>query len=1033
MIVQSGLGVPRRRPGATLPVVALCLVALIGFLALAIDLGLLAIAKTQAQNAADMAALTAARTLNGSSTTSSPNNGAYNNIAATTNAQNVGTYNKILGQSIQSSQLTLTYGSYDYNQTTQAFSANYPPTSNVPWTAVTATVTSGSVPGAFSKVFGFPLLSSVTATAQAVHRPRDVALTIDYSGSMLYASCLGFDPISWTRTTNNPDPLVPTFGAYSSTSAVMKGPSTNRTSATDSYTIAPSNATVTNSSYSSTYINSFFQNNAYATTLVRAFDSYTSSDGGNTWTAPSGTATPQLPPSSYATTPGGDVPLFKFGSTSTYAQTVNDVLGTSSTNTAANMMWELDGYSAYAGGKPDTSGTGGVPQVWLQADYSAPASPPQNGSLPFNGYTQGPGYYGKTFFLWPPDPRNMNALSGSTLTGYLNALGITNSTDQATLSGIWSTWQTQGAAGLTNLQNWLKGTAKGGASSLPKISGGNYSNTKVTGVTSWNGKALAAANEPSTYFAMCRLFNRAYPNGAAWTSTSHSADWRVRFFGINNNSVLFKSQNGDWGALAPPGSTGMQSALQTYYDILQWINSAPNPFPAQLRAGRIKYYGSIPNSYPAFTGSWPSWGNTDQQFWQQIIDNALGFMQFSSQGTYWDLSGLGSTGSLIGYGSDFAWGTVSIASSNNPPAPSPATAPQAYMNYTDNPGRPLLRFWFGPLLMTDYFHNNNYTSTNMSGYYYMQPGDCYDAPSYVTKEAYLAAVNLMQNNHPNDWFTVVPYSQCRGSSTSTTGRNNCVSVPLGINYSYASAALLFPFSTINADGSCNNTEVTPFDADPATGLVPSANFADVPRSFNGTSFAMALLLIHNQFAATPTSDTTLRSFVSSSPINFPTGMAGGLGRKGAQKLVIFETDGMPNVQASATLTTNGSYTYYPIQYDMNKPTSSNYPTGNNYTAVNDPTTLSQIYGYVSTLSSTYGTTRNPFRLYGIGFGPVFSGADASSAQSTLVAMQNAANGTSITSLPSSQIITGTDTQMSANLVSAFTNILENSVQITLIK
>ena len=31
----------------------------------------------------------------------------------------------------------------------------------------------------------------------------------------------------------------------------------------------------------------------------------------------------------------------------------------------------------------------------------------------FNGYTQGPGYYGKTFFLWPPDPRTTVAISSA--------------------------------------------------------------------------------------------------------------------------------------------------------------------------------------------------------------------------------------------------------------------------------------------------------------------------------------------------------------------------------------------------------------------------------------------------------------------------------------------------------------------------------------------------------------------------------------------------------------------------------------------
>ena len=37
--------------------------------------------------------------------------------------------------------------------------------------------------------------------------------------------------ITTSRTTNNPDPLVPTFGHYSSSGAVMQGPSTNQTSA----------------------------------------------------------------------------------------------------------------------------------------------------------------------------------------------------------------------------------------------------------------------------------------------------------------------------------------------------------------------------------------------------------------------------------------------------------------------------------------------------------------------------------------------------------------------------------------------------------------------------------------------------------------------------------------------------------------------------------------------------------------------------------------------------------------------------------
>src|SRR5579863_3229145 len=248
-------GVVRR--GTILSLMAVTIVGLVSFLALAIDLGMLAIAKTQAQNAADLAALTSARTLNGNPT------GSYNQANATTNAQNLLTFNYILGQSIQSSQLTLTYGSYDYSQTTQTFSANFPGTSGVPTTAVTSSVTSNNNPGAFSKIFGSTFLPNVTATAQAVHRPRDIGLVMDLSGSMRFGTCLGFDFYTNSRVTNNPDSNYPTFGAYSSGSATMQGSTSNRTSGDDNYTISPTNTTASNTSYTRTYINNFYSNAAY--------------------------------------------------------------------------------------------------------------------------------------------------------------------------------------------------------------------------------------------------------------------------------------------------------------------------------------------------------------------------------------------------------------------------------------------------------------------------------------------------------------------------------------------------------------------------------------------------------------------------------------------------------------------------------------------------------------------------------------------------------------------------------------------------
>ena len=65
-----------------------------------------------------------------------------------------------------------------------------------------------------------------------------------------------------------------------------------------------------------------------------------------------------------------------------------------------------------------------------------------------------------------------------------------------------------------------------------------------------------------------------------------------------------------------------------------------------MRAGRIKYYGSIPT---AITGSWPSYGSTDQRFWVEFIDHVLGFRQ-TSAGVYQDISG------MAGYGERFHLG-----------------------------------------------------------------------------------------------------------------------------------------------------------------------------------------------------------------------------------------------------------------------------------------------------------------------------------------------------------------------------------------
>ncbi len=970
ILSPSFTGRSRNRRGTVLPLVALTLVAQLAFLALAIDLGMVAISKTQAQQAADLVALTAARSLNGVAASN------YNQSAATMNAHSILSYNRVLNNPLQASQLQLTYGSYDYSQTAQSFSANFPGLSGSPTTAIAATVTTTASPTAFGKLLGTTLFPTLSATAQAVHRPRDIALVMDLSGSMRMGTCLGFDFYPTTRTSNNPDGTIPTFGHYSSSSANLQGPTTNQTSGSSSYTISPSNTTAANPSYSRTYINNFYQNAAYASPLIRAFDSYTSTDGGNTWSPPS-SGTPVLPPSSYTTVPGGDVPLYVSGSTTNYAKTVKDVTG----STTRSPSWELDGYSNYTNGSLSNAASG-------QSNYT---------NARFYGYTQGPGYYGVTFFIWPPDPREpltpaTSASDATQIKQFLTDFGYSTSdfssgTTGPPLYGIYSVTTTSGS------QNWP--WANDGGSSLT-----NYLTSKVY----IPGGSRKLTTSDSQYQKIMRLYSWNYVIDNLGTTP---CDWRLRFFGTVDNTKLFNS-SGDLNL--PGGST----FTINYNEILRWIAQSPNPFPSQMRAGRVKYYGAIPT---VITGSWPSYGSTDQRFWVEFIDHVLGFRQ-TSAGVYQDVS------DMVGYGSDFTWGTIART------APPSATQ---YMSYTDNPQRPNLRYWFSPIMMVDNLQNYN-MDTNVANYFYMQPGDSYEAPIYTAKEAFIATVNTVQSNHPNDWLTVVPYSWPRASSSDTSGRFNMARCPLGTNYAYASAALVYPFSTLNANGTANNTEVTPYDPDPSTGMIPSANFMDTPRADGDTCFAMALMLCYNQFAVTPSSDSTLRTYVTSSPITFPTGMAGGLGRKGSQKVIIFETDGLPNCLATASLANAGSYSYYQIRYNMNQPSGSQYPSVQGLN-LNDPSVLSQIQSLISQLVSTYSTTRNPFRLYSLGFGPVFQGPNASAALSTLQSMQYWAGTQTSASTPlaPSQIVTGTDTQMSANMVSAFTTILQSGVQIALIK
>jgi hypothetical protein len=328
-------GKARRQPrrGALLPLVALSLIALLGFVALAIDIGMLLVAKTQVQNVADAAAMTGARTIDGSS------NG--NTAVATTNAQQTGAENLVLGTAVAASDMTITHGAYHYDPTQRLFIPQFPPQAPDSYSLTKVSITT-SRPSGFARVLGMQSLT-VAATAIAAHRPRDICMVLDYSGSMNNESDLWVVEPEYGstnyNTSNNTDPVYPQFGPY----APSFSPQATLLCTSSDARVGRCNVSQAALGVQA-MVGDYWQSARGASPRVSAFN---------------------LPPATVTvTSPGGDTYLNK-KNTSTTALTWSEITGSTSTAFA--------GYQTYTG-------------------------------KAFNGWTQGPGYWGKTFWIWPPDP-----------------------------------------------------------------------------------------------------------------------------------------------------------------------------------------------------------------------------------------------------------------------------------------------------------------------------------------------------------------------------------------------------------------------------------------------------------------------------------------------------------------------------------------------------------------------------------------------------------------------------------------------------
>ncbi len=474
-------------------------------------------------------------------------------------------------------------------------------------------------------------------------------------------------------------------------------------------------------------------------------------------------------------------------------------------------------------------------------------------------------------------------------------------------------------------------------------------------------------------------------NPAKDTTGRWMGDWRKRFFyngGTTtpldgDNSRLWSTTTKQWNQ-----ASGTTYAVN-YNAIVAWIKSGPQVLPPNLRAGRVLYYSAIPDTIPS------SGGTEDQRFWRSYIDYVIG-------------NGTATTQKQTGYGrqpdSDSSFGTTRITarSSINGADNIVGNSDDPYMNYSDNPVRPRQQFWFGPLSMLCFLSDNN-ASTHARNWL---PGSCHEAHCWQLKAGVNAALNDIQKNHPNDWASMISFSGLQAYTT--------VRVPLSRDYTKMKNSLFFPFNTLNnlAD---QNYEVRPYDSslnDTAPGNVPNAAGSTSPEC----GFKVA----YNQFSS----------------------RTGYSGRRGAAKMIIFETDGVPNTQTTGALTVGtlgAENSHYP-----SLTVGSNVGNANATVLTNAKAALQTLCNLNTHATAPgYATSKTPVRVHAIAFGDLMetTGTTKTQALQFLLDCQKIGNTSSAsdTQIEDYKIIVGDYNTRIEKLRTAFERIMQSGVQVTLIK
>ncbi|HEY1189962.1 MAG TPA: pilus assembly protein TadG-related protein [Gemmata sp.] len=974
------------RRGSILPMLGVCLIGLFGFVALAVDLGMLAVSRTQSQNGADVAALVGTRTLN------NKDGVAYSNLPAAVAAVNsTATTNPHLSANFTSSQISkIEAGQYLYDTNSQTFrvsnwttvggaaggSANVTAPGGSSWTALRVTM-SVSQPTYFMRVFGVTTMPS-GASATAVYRPRDIAFVLDMTGSMKYASTFGYD-LDPTYGVNyvsmNPDPLVPKVGHYATVQSALIASADLAQSSGEA--MPRNNYTVTTPGGPPIVSSFYYDPSNWSNPTTAAYPLTTKADGSpnllpafQRWSPPASGGDPS---NSVAPTynftgynpmhlgneanPKGPTPAPDNYGTMTDASGLaykgdrwrrrtgaidkTTTSWSSGNNQAAYHAADLLGYT---GSNPPTAGVSPSPAfatnwtnfrdpVWEKYGYdldivkyrtargasNGPLNPTtylsNNGNntnnilVPtadrFVGYSMGPGHWGKTFYIWPPDPR---------------------------------------------------------APDMSQASGGDW---RVRFFLNRSGGTLDPDIDNNT------------------TNGSSSG----KYEGINE--VLLNNTGSGY-------TLTLASNQVNYVSILKWLKSGPQVLPPNLRAGRVLYYSSIPDDVNTGTGNTQQ--KLDKAFWKAYIDFVLGTGSYTATTNLYGAADSWSSSPVSVTTLDLGSYKFSWESGSSKP----------YMRYTTSPLRPRLHMWFGPLSMMDFLTNVNGNWT---------AGTVYEAQCWQLKAGVNAVLNDVKNNHPNDYSGLVYFAQ---------PQHNGVRIPLGQNYKRIQNALFYPRDLVDAitNGDITseyrpyNTSLSGYTAD----IIPNADGGTDPPT--GLGYAFNLL--------------------SPSTISAATAAGAGSGRRGAQKIVIFETDGVPNQYRKPTFNARGYNSYYTL--------ASSVTNGNNGDLTNMGYAKGIIQQMVKQMASTATTSgigpdsglslpNAPAKVYPIAFGDLFDTVRSPNATFRPTANQFLADcaflgGTGAsgqTQLPDSQIITGTYDQRITNLRNCLERIFQSGVSVVLIE